>query len=55
MGSVLCCVDEKKDYSIGKNDHFNYMNDNEDTVLRMQFKQPLDSHANIAAPKLTLH
>ncbi len=43
MGSILCCVEDKRDYSIGKDDQYKPdFNSESENGIRMYIKQPLE-------------
>lgn len=45
MGSVWCCVDDKKDYSMPKDNELNkYQEEYVESVSKFEFKQPLNKH-----------
>ncbi len=51
MGSILCCVEDKRDYSLGKDEHYkpDFTNESENGI-RMYIKQPLDKKEQVITP-----
>jgi hypothetical protein len=51
MGSILCCVEDKRDYSLGKDEHFKPdFNTESENGIRMYIKQPLDKKDQVLYP-----